>query len=79
MRGLTGLVKFDTSGFRSDFQLDILNVGWDGIKKIGIWNSTTTIDWIPESSTYDQNADLTLRNITFRVLISLVCIKLKII
>lgn len=71
MRGLTGLVKFDTSGFRSDFQLDILNVGWNGIRKIGSWNSTTNIDWIPEAAIYDPHADLSLRNITFRVLISL--------
>ena len=76
MRGLTGLVKFDTSGFRSDFQLDILNLGWNGISKIGTWNSTTNIDWIPESSSIDPNAGLSLRNMTFRVLISLVCIKM---
>lgn len=73
MRGLTGLVKFDTSGFRTDFQLDILNVGWNGITKIGTWNSTTNIDWIPENAVIDPNAGLTLRNMTFRVLISLVC------
>ncbi|KAK7026645.1 hypothetical protein SK128_015457 [Halocaridina rubra] len=36
--GLTGLIKFDTQGFRSDFKLDILEMDVkEGLKKVGTW------------------------------------------
>lgn len=40
MNGLTNVIKFDHQGFRTDFSLDIVDLGTDGIRKIGSWNST---------------------------------------
>ncbi|XP_051172594.1 glutamate receptor ionotropic, kainate 2-like [Leptopilina boulardi] len=71
MHGLTGLVKFDTAGYRSEFQLDILNLGEDGLTKIGVWNNTEPIKWISKPVVYQPQEQLSMQNITFRVLISL--------
>ncbi|XP_011304729.1 glutamate receptor ionotropic, kainate 2 isoform X3 [Fopius arisanus] len=44
--GLTGLIKFDHQGFRSDFMLDIIELNnKDGLKKIGTWNSTEGVNF----------------------------------
>lgn len=45
MRGLTGVIKFDHQGFRSDFVLDIIDLGREGLKKIGTWNSTAGVNF----------------------------------
>ncbi|XP_033217368.1 glutamate receptor ionotropic, kainate 2-like isoform X2 [Belonocnema kinseyi] len=71
MEGLTGIVKFDTRGYRSEFAVDILNLGEDGLKKIGIWNSTRGFKWIPKPVILEADTELSLHNQTFRVLISL--------
>ena len=73
MQGLTGSVKFDITGYRTDFQIDILSLGDKGLKKVGVWNSTQPIKWIPKHLPENSDAVLTLRNTTFNVLISLVC------
>lgn len=72
MEGLTGMVKFDTRGYRSEFAIDILNLDEDGLKKIGIWNSTQGFKWIPKPVIAEADTELSLHNQTFRVLISLV-------
>lgn len=65
-RGLTGLVKFDRDGFRSNIQLDVVRLTENGLTKIGVWNSTAgkNINWISE-------VEESLQNKTFVVLISL--------
>lgn len=72
-RGLTGLVKFDRDGFRSNIQLDVVRLTEKGLKKIGVWNSTTgkNINWIPEINRKRTDVELSLQNKTFIVLISL--------
>lgn len=45
MRGLTGVIKFDHQGFRSDFALDITELSREGLKKIGTWNSTEGVNF----------------------------------
>ncbi|XP_076667715.1 kainate-type ionotropic glutamate receptor subunit 1D isoform X9 [Andrena cerasifolii] len=46
MKGLTGIIKFDHQGFRSDFILDIIELNnKEGLKKIGTWNSTKGINF----------------------------------
>ncbi|XP_018404443.1 PREDICTED: glutamate receptor ionotropic, kainate 2-like [Cyphomyrmex costatus] len=71
-RGLTGLVKFDRDGFRSNIELDIVRLTENGLVKIGEWNSTTgeNIDWLPEINPKSE-AKLNIQNKTFTVLISL--------
>ena len=40
MEGLSGRIKFDGAGFRSDFQLDIVELKRDGLVKVGSWDPT---------------------------------------
>ncbi|XP_043279384.1 glutamate receptor ionotropic, kainate 3-like isoform X2 [Venturia canescens] len=72
MNGLTGLVKFDGNGFRSDFVLDIVQLGRTGLKKIGIYSSVDGVDWhLPGDGSAVPDVD-DLHNNTLRVLISLI-------
>ncbi|KFB52145.1 AGAP000801-PA-like protein [Anopheles sinensis] len=45
MRGLTDVIKFDHQGFRSDFVLDIVELGPQGLRKSGTWNSTSGVNF----------------------------------
>ncbi|XP_061378515.1 glutamate receptor ionotropic, kainate 2 [Danaus plexippus] len=45
MRGLTGVIKFDHQGFRSDFTLDIIELTRDGLQKAGVWNSSEGVNY----------------------------------
>lgn len=44
MKGLTGVIKFDNQGFRSGFSLDIIELGKDGLRKIGTWNTSEGVN-----------------------------------
>jgi ionotropic glutamate receptor len=68
MTGLTGIIKFDNQGFRSDFILDIIELNTkDGLKKIGSWNSTKGINFTRSyGEIYTQIVD-SLHNKTFIV------------
>jgi len=72
-KGLTGLVKFDRNGFRSNIALDIVRLTENGLIKIGEWNSTTgeNIDWLPEINIPKSDFEQTIQNRTLIVLISL--------
>lgn len=39
MNGLTGEVKFDYEGLRSDFTLDVIELSMSGMQKIGEWKT----------------------------------------
>ncbi|XP_013138163.1 PREDICTED: glutamate receptor ionotropic, kainate 2 isoform X1 [Papilio polytes] len=45
MKGLTGVIKFDHQGFRSDFTLDIIELTRDGLQKAGTWNSSEGVNY----------------------------------
>lgn len=45
MKGLTGVIKFDHQGFRSDFTLDIIELTRDGLQRAGIWNSSEGVNY----------------------------------
>lgn len=74
MKGLTGLIKFHTNGFRSDFQLDIIRLGNEGLKTIGAWNSTNGIEWFPDPPPLVGEGEEDLANKTFIVIIAVVII-----
>lgn len=38
LEGLTGQIKFDSLGFRSDFNLDIIELKKEGLVQVGTWN-----------------------------------------
>ncbi|XP_014219018.1 glutamate receptor 2-like [Copidosoma floridanum] len=68
MTGLTGTIKFDNQGFRTDFVLDIIEMNTkDGLQKIGSWNSTKGINFTRSyGEVYTQIVD-SLHNKTFVV------------
>ncbi|XP_044006778.1 glutamate receptor ionotropic, kainate 2 isoform X4 [Aphidius gifuensis] len=68
MKGLTGLIKFDHQGFRSDFMLDIIELNSkEGLKKIGTWNSTEGVNFTRTfGDVYTQIVE-SLQNKTFIV------------
>ncbi|XP_018367721.1 PREDICTED: glutamate receptor ionotropic, kainate 2-like [Trachymyrmex cornetzi] len=73
-RGLTGLVKFDRDGLRSNIELDIVHLTENGLIKIGEWNSTAgeNIEWLSDVGTQKSEfPKLNIQNKTFIVLISL--------
>ncbi|KAK7085548.1 hypothetical protein SK128_021964, partial [Halocaridina rubra] len=39
--GLTGNIEFDSLGFRTDFSLDIIELGMPNLTKVGTWNKNT--------------------------------------
>ena len=41
MKGLTGTIKFDQHGLRSDFKLEIVELKKDGLQKVGVWMEET--------------------------------------
>ncbi|XP_058444442.1 glutamate receptor ionotropic, kainate 2 isoform X2 [Malaya genurostris] len=70
--GLTRALKFDHEGRRSDFLLDIVELGPAGLEKVAVWNSTEGLN----STRKKEGAalafdDATLQNRTFRVLTAL--------
>ncbi|XP_066583373.1 glutamate receptor ionotropic, kainate 2-like [Prorops nasuta] len=71
MDGLTGKIKFDTTGLRSTFNLDILRLLNTGLSKVASWNITEGIAIEKtKSNTTVRNEELSLQNRTFIVLIS---------
>lgn len=74
MRGLTGVIKFDHQGFRSDFTLDIIELTREGLKKIGTWNSTGGVNFTRTyGEAYTQIVEI-IQNKTFVVTTILVII-----
>ncbi|XP_054273168.1 glutamate receptor ionotropic, kainate 2-like [Macrosteles quadrilineatus] len=72
--GVTGLVKFDHEGFRTDFKLDILDLTTEGFRKIGTWNITEGVNFTQVASEYEDPNEFQrqdLRNMSFVVMISL--------
>ncbi|XP_071450570.1 glutamate receptor ionotropic, kainate 2 isoform X3 [Hetaerina americana] len=67
MKGLTGVIKFDNQGFRSNFMLDVVELTRDGLQKIGTWNSTAGVNFTRTyGEAYTQIVE-SLQNKTFVV------------
>ena len=45
MVGLTGTIKFDQHGIRSDFTLEIVELKKDGLMKVGTWTETSGVNF----------------------------------
>ncbi|XP_011872397.1 PREDICTED: glutamate receptor ionotropic, kainate 2-like isoform X2 [Vollenhovia emeryi] len=71
MHGLSGMIRFDTAGFRSEFQLDIVNLGNEGLYKVGKWKTNFGIEWQPGHRIPGVDDDKSLRDKHFLVVISL--------
>ncbi|XP_014247014.1 glutamate receptor ionotropic, kainate 2-like [Cimex lectularius] len=71
-QGLSGLVKFDHMGFRTNIELDIIELKEEGLGIKGTWNTSTGLNIIhPESPTGQFESGEDLRNTTFIVIIAL--------
>ncbi|XP_049301470.1 glutamate receptor ionotropic, kainate 2-like isoform X3 [Anopheles funestus] len=69
IHGLTRCIKFDHQGHRSDFLLDIIELGPAGLEKVGVWNSTEGLNFTrKKEQTLHALDDGTLQNRTFLVL-----------
>ncbi|XP_014247018.1 glutamate receptor ionotropic, kainate 2-like isoform X3 [Cimex lectularius] len=66
MRGLTGVIKFDNQGFRSNFELDIIELTKTGLQKIGSWNSTEGINF---TRTYNEMIHQIVENLSNKTMI----------
>ena len=69
---MSGTIKFNTAGFRSEFQLDILNLESQGLRKVGRWETNFGIQWNPGHRIFGMDDEKSLRDKHFLVLISLV-------
>ncbi|XP_046751513.1 glutamate receptor ionotropic, kainate 2-like [Diprion similis] len=69
--GITGLIKFDSSGYRSDFHLDVLSLEPNGLEKVGSWNKTKGMSYLPKPLLPEEIIEISLRNKTFIVLIAI--------
>ncbi|CAH1402280.1 unnamed protein product [Nezara viridula] len=73
IKGMTGVIKFNHEGFRTDIQLDVISLTEEGLKKTGTWNTTTGLVMEPpdisEGLVVDAGEDL--RNKSFIVIIAL--------
>nr|CAD7459249.1 unnamed protein product [Timema tahoe] len=64
-KGMTGEISFDARGWRNHFRLDVVEVLYGGITKIGVWDS---IDGINSTKTYEEKLieiEKSIQNKTF--------------
>lgn len=69
LKGLSGDIQFDQHGNRENFQLEILELESEGLKKVGTWNETKGIHSLRGKTVDTGNTDPNvLRNKTLIVL-----------
>lgn len=74
--GLTGGIEFDNHGLRSNITVDIMDLRWDGLNRIGNWKSEgnyrVNLTKV-EAPLNDNDKDYgPISNKTFRVIIAIV-------
>ncbi|KAK7071641.1 hypothetical protein SK128_027199 [Halocaridina rubra] len=67
VNGLTGLIKFDTEGFRRDVALDIVELSKDGLVKVGKWEQTSGANYTRTYKEVQQGIVESLQNKTLIV------------
>ncbi|XP_069972392.1 glutamate receptor ionotropic, kainate 2-like isoform X1 [Penaeus vannamei] len=69
--GLTGLVKFDRMGFRSDFELDIVEMDQnETLKKVGTWSLSGHVNYTKSWSDTKGAVEKNLKNKTLIVMVA---------
>ncbi|XP_042867492.1 glutamate receptor ionotropic, kainate 2-like [Penaeus japonicus] len=69
--GLTGLVKFDRMGFRSDFELDILEMDQnETLKKVGSWSLSGKVNYTKSWADTKGAVEKNLKNKTLIVMVA---------
>ncbi|KAK4297158.1 hypothetical protein Pmani_030406 [Petrolisthes manimaculis] len=64
VNGLTGLIKFDTEGFRRDVTLDIVELSKEGLERVGRWDPHTGANYTRTYSEVQQGIVDSLQNKT---------------
>lgn len=73
MNGLSGQIKFDTQGFRTNFLLEVIELTQSGINKVGVWNSTEILNISrPIIEETPKIIEGSLKDKSFKVLVALV-------
>ncbi|XP_064079193.1 glutamate receptor ionotropic, kainate 2-like isoform X3 [Macrobrachium nipponense] len=67
VNGLTGLIKFDTEGFRRDVALEIIELTKDGLVRVGKWEPTTGANYTRTYKEVQQGIVESLQNKTLIV------------
>lgn len=67
IHGLTGLVKFDQYGLRTDFSLDIVELHKSGLEKVGTWHDRFGIEFDRLTSLKSSEPKKTIENKTIVV------------
>ena len=73
IHGLTGLVKFDQYGLRTDFSLDIVELHKSGLEKVGTWHDRFGIEFDRLTSLKSSEPKKTIENKTIVVTTIKVC------
>lgn len=74
MGGLSGIIKFDHQGFRSEFDVHIIELEEDGLHDVGKWVSNEIELYPRKSNDFESRRIHSLRNMTFTVVFPLVSI-----
>lgn len=74
MNGLTGVIQFDHQGFRSDFEIYIIELQENGLYDVGKWISNEIKLYQRTSSLVEPRRTNSLRNVTFNVVFPLVSV-----
>ncbi|XP_037082453.1 glutamate receptor ionotropic, kainate 2-like [Pollicipes pollicipes] len=71
LTGLTGKVEFDREGFRTDFDLDIVELSKDGLVKVGTWTARTGANYTRSYGEKILEIEHSLWNKTLKVFMTL--------
>ena len=67
MEGLTGQIGFDSLGFRSDFNLDIIELKKEGLVKVGTWNRSMGANFTRNYTESYMGIVTSLKNKTLKI------------
>ena len=67
MEGLSGKIRFDGAGFRSDFQLDIVELKREGLVRVGRWDPSNGANFTRNYSKISTEVVESLHNKTLIV------------
>ncbi|XP_037082452.1 glutamate receptor ionotropic, kainate 2-like, partial [Pollicipes pollicipes] len=71
LRQLTGVRRFDREGFRTDFDLDIVELSKDGLVKVGTWTARTGANYTRSYGEKILEIEHSLWNKTLKVFMTL--------
>lgn len=72
--GLTGEVKFDMNGLRTDFKMDLMEKQRDNMVKTGVWLLETGVNYTRTVGDMDAIVVAQLENSTLKVTTAMVSI-----